>query len=89
MTKPLNRYKLKINVPEFKEMGMTSSFNSKRAFAQSSLWELIKERNPVGTLTITYAGDYKNSFVFEGFDKMKLALDAGTEKELLNEFSTN
>lgn len=68
------------------ETGLRSSFDTKRAFAQSALWDLIKEHDFGGVLEVKYAGTYKNEFPFSNFKEMKLAADAGTEKVLVDEF---
>lgn len=81
-------YKLKIQAPQIEEMGLTSTFASKRAFANSNTSDKIKEGNISGTLVITYAQGYKNEFPFNDYKELMVALNAGTEKELVNEFST-
>lgn len=80
-------YKIKIISEKLVEMGMSSSFPSKRAFAISNTSAKIKEGNIDGVLVIEYGKGYKNEFPFTNFTEFNTALNAGTEKELLHEFA--
>lgn len=68
-------------------MGTQSTFNSRRAFAQSSLWDFIKKHNSSGRIKVTYYEDYRNEATFEDFNDLKKYLDAFLEKELIDEFT--
>lgn len=81
-------YKITIkDVPEIDEMGMSSSFDSKLAFVKSNTSTFLLERDSAGTLVVDYGHGYNNEFPFSNYKELKSALNAGTEKELVNEFA--
>ncbi len=68
------------------DMGLNSSFASKRAFSNSALWDLIKEDDLDGRLEVTYAPGYKNEFDFVNAEHLRKLVDVATEKGLVDEF---
>ena len=82
-----SQIRIKISHVQGIEMGTQSTFSSRRAFSQSSLWEFIKEHNSDGRITVTYYEDYRNTAFFKDAKDLKGYLDVFLEKELLDEFS--
>lgn len=82
-----SKIRIKISHVQNVEMGTQSTFTSRRAFAQSPLWELIKERDSGGRIKVTYYEDFRNEAVFKDFKELKEFLDVFLEKELLDEFT--
>lgn len=82
-----SQIRIKISHVQNVEMGITSTFSSRRKFSQSPLWEFIKEHNSEGRVTINYYEDYRNTAYFKNPEELKRWLDVFLEKELLDEFA--